>query len=217
MRSSEEMQMAPPRRLPVCCVDVMDTLVVDPFSRGMAHHFGFDTFADFLAAKKDGTWVQFELGRMTEEELSREFFRDPERRVDINAFKRFLRDSYQLVPGMADLLEILRESQIEVHAFSNYPMWYLLVEEKLRLQQRGVKWTYVSAVEGARKPDRDAYLRVARNANVHVRDCVLLDDRKVNCEAALEAGFRAAVLFESAAQAEAELRQIYKSSSAVSS
>lgn len=197
------------RRLPICCVDVMDTLVADPFSRGMAQHFGFDTFSDFLAAKKDGVWIDFELGRLTEEELSREFFRDSTRMLDVKRFKCFLRDSYELLPGISELLEVLRQSNIEVHAFSNYPIWYLLIEEKLRLQQRGVKWTFVSAVEGLRKPDKKAYLRVARNANVNIRDCVLLDDREVNCDAAVEAGFRGAVHFVSAEQAVMDLRKIY--------
>jgi FMN hydrolase / 5-amino-6-(5-phospho-D-ribitylamino)uracil phosphatase len=191
-------------------LDVMDTLVRDPFYNGMADHFGFDTLADFLAAKKEGTWVAFEKGQMGETTLAKEFFADPNRQLDVKSFKEFLRSSYEFLPGIEDLLATLRVSSIECHAVSNYPIWYLLIEDKLRLERtHGVRWTFVSACEGLRKPDLAAYRRAATNASVDIDQCILLDDRQVNCDAALEAGFMAAVKFENAEQARAELRQLY--------
>jgi FMN hydrolase / 5-amino-6-(5-phospho-D-ribitylamino)uracil phosphatase len=199
-----------PRPRPVLILDVMDTLVRDPFFNGMAEHLGFASFEDFVAAKKDGTWVAFESGRMGEAALAKEFFADPARELDVPAFKDFLRSSYELLPGVERLLASCRASSIECHAFSNYPIWYVLVEEKLRLERdHGVRWTFVSACEGVRKPDAAAYHRVARNACAAVDQCVLLDDRQENCDAAVAAGFHAAVKFEDAGQAMAELRRVY--------
>lgn len=181
----------------------------------MAEHLGFSSFEEFLTSKADGTWVSFEKGEMSERTLAEKFFADPGRRLDVDAFKRFLREAYEFLPGIEELLTSFRASSIECHAFSNYPIWYLLVEEKLRLErEHGVRWTFVSACEGIRKPDIAAYRRLATNAKVEMKDCILLDDRQDNCDAALEAGFMAAVKFESSEQARAELRKLYLPSSA---
>lgn len=191
--------------------------VRDPFKNGMAEHLGFSSFDEFLASKTDGTWVSFEKGEMSEATLAEKFFADPDKLLDVEAFKRFLREAYEFLPGIEDLLASFRASSIECHAFSNYPIWYLLVEEKLRLERdHGVRWTFVSACEGLRKPDIAAYRRVATNARVAIQDCILLDDRQDNCDAALEAGFMAAVKFENCEQARAELKKLYLPSSAAS-
>lgn len=201
----------PPRTLPVLFLDVMDTIVRDPFSDGMYAHLGFATQSHFLSAKKDGTWLAFEAGRMSEEDLRHQFFSDDDKELDLPSFKAWLKTKYEFLPGMEHLLRDLREDGVELHAFSNYPIWYLIVEEKLRLSRHGVNWTFVSCCEGLRKPDLRAYQRASQNANAELSLCVLLDDRQDNCDAALAAGWLAAVKFENAKQAKAELAEVYAS------
>jgi FMN hydrolase / 5-amino-6-(5-phospho-D-ribitylamino)uracil phosphatase len=193
--------------VPVVMCDVLDTLVADPFTRGMAEHLGFDNFNDFFDAKTPDIWPSFELGRISEEQVARRFFKDKKRKLDLTAMKLFLLDSYSFNPGVEQMLAFLRNSGVQMHAFSNYPIWFTLIEQSLRLERdHGVRWTFVSACEGIRKPSLEAYKRAADNAHVSVSDCILLDDRQVNCEAALEAGYLHAIRFQSAAQAELELR-----------
>lgn len=197
------------RRVPVLVADVLDTLVVDPFFNGMSSYFGFTSFNDFVEAKTPGLWVKFEEGQIGEMEAMQNFFKD-RRHVDICRFKRYLKESYCLVPGISPMLTALKEAQVEVHLCTNYPVWADLIEEALHLTERfGVQWTFVSGREGVRKPDKEAFLRVARNADVDPLACVLLDDRKQNCDGAMEAGFLAAIRFENAKQASKEIEEMF--------
>jgi len=62
----------------------------------------------------------------------------------------------------------------------------------------------ISAEVGLRKPDPDAFLLTAELAGVEIDECLLIDDRRRNTEAA-EALKMQAILFRSAAQAQREL------------
>lgn len=194
---------------PVLITDILDTIVVDPFFNGMASHFGFSQFDAFLKAKTPNLWVQFERGEVEENILADNFFRDG-RKIDVDALKQFLKNSYHLVPGVDDMLFALRGAGIEIHACTNYPIWADLVEDALQLESTfGLKWTFVSAREGCRKPEKRAYLRTAEKAQVDASDCILLDDKKVNCDGAIEAGYRTAIHFQNANQAMEQLEKVY--------
>ncbi|CAN8066830.1 unnamed protein product [Agarophyton chilense] len=196
------------KNTPILVSDVLDTLVADPFFNGMASHFGFQTFSDFVNAKTPDVWVKFELGLIDETHLARCFFKD-QRVVDLPQFKTFLKQSYRQIPGTDVLLNALREANVPVHLCSNYPPWHYLIEEAIQLNARyGAKWTFVSGNEGLRKPDVAAYKRVAEKVGVHPSSCILLDDRQSNCDGALEAGYLAAVLFKDAKQASTQLSTI---------
>ncbi len=164
---------------------------------------------EFLAAKTPHAWIKFELGEYDEATLAADFFKD-KRHVDIDAFKKFLLDTYRLLPGVAELLKDLRAHDVPVHLCSNYGPWHMLIEQVVGLQRDyGTQWTFVSSQQGARKPHRDAYERVAKIAQVPPSQCVLLDDRGHNCDGALVAGYRGAVRFDNAAQARMELAPFF--------
>jgi len=209
VRSKMTCSLTTPAVTPILVTDILDTLVVDPFFNGMEKHFGFLKFDEFLKAKTPDLWVQFEMGKVDEEEVAQNFFRDG-RRVDMPAFKQYLKQSYKLLPGTASMLTSLRNAGIEIHACSNYPIWSDLIEDTLQLRQNfGLNWTFVSGREGLRKPDKRAYMRVAEKAKVDVSSCILLDDRKANCDGALDAGFLGAVHFQNSQQAMRELETLY--------
>lgn len=195
-------------RVLVC--DVLDTLVADPFSRGMHSHFGFADMPSFIAAKRPGTWEAFELGTLSEADLGLTFFRDANRTIDVAGLKQFLRSSYVLFPGIADLLADFRDAGVPVHLCSNYGPWDSLIEAAVGLAEKhGARWTFVSAEHGARKPDREAYEMTAKVAGVRMEQCVLLDDRERNCTGAINAGYRGAVKFSDAARARTELAEFF--------
>lgn len=77
-----------------------------------------------------------------------------------------------------------------MHAFSNYPVWYRMIEERLSVS-RFVDWTFVSCRTGLRKPDRAAYVNVLNELGVSSKRCIFIDDRESNCEAARNVGIRA--------------------------
>ncbi|MCZ6807184.1 MAG: HAD family phosphatase [Deltaproteobacteria bacterium] len=179
---------------PVLLWDVMGTLVHDPFLLEMPEFFGM-SFDAMLASKHPSAWVEFEVGRRTESEFLSDFFRD-HRDFDHRGFIDAVRTAYRWLPGMEELLADLRASGCTMHAFSNYPVWYELVEQRLGLS-RFLEWTFVSCRTGLRKPDPAAYRSVVEELGIPAEQLVFVDDRESNCEAARQSGM-GSVKFEGA-------------------
>ena len=182
--------------------DVMGTLVQDPFFAEMPEFFGM-TFDAMLEAKHPRAWVEFELGERSEEDFLANFFADG-RDFDRSGFVGTVRSSYRWLPGVEGLLAELRDAGFTMHAFSNYPVWYRLVEERLS-PSRFLDWTFVSCITGLRKPEPAAYEHVLNELGVPAERCVFIDDRVGNCEAARQVGIRS-VLFEGVGPLRASLR-----------
>ena len=105
-----------------------------------------------------------------------------------------------------------------MHAFSNYPSWYTMIENKLELS-RYLQWSLVSAntgttctlsfasrvkfkvatisVLGHRKPDRESFEHAASTVGRPMEQLIFIDDSKANIEAAQELGIKA-ILFTDA-------------------
>lgn len=184
--------------------DVMGTLVHDPFFVEMPAFFGM-TFEAMLAAKDPRAWIEFELDQRNEASFLSSFFAD-RRSFDHRGFVDAVRASYRWLAGMEDLLRELYSLGVPMHAFSNYPQWYELIEERLAVS-RFVPWSFVSCRTGVRKPDPAAYARVLRELGVFPDRCVFVDDRESNCEAARQSGMRA-IRFENALALRASLSEL---------
>ena len=193
-------------RRPVMLFDVMDTLVTDPYYCAMPAFFGMSR-KELKAAIHPTSWIEFEEGRISGPEYVARFFQDG-RAVDGDALNACLRDSYDWIDGAEQLLADLKDAGYEMHALSNYSTWFRIIEEKLRLS-RYIQWSFVSCLTGLRKPAPEAYRSAAETLQVDVRDCLLIDDRTVNVDAARDLGMDA-IPAESSAQVRAELvrRQI---------
>lgn len=98
-----------------------------------------------------------------------------------------MRRGYSYIDGIEELLCNLKENNYEMHAFTNYPIWYRLIEEKLNISTY-LSWTFCSCMIGKRKPDPDFYLEVIRHLRVDPTSCIFIDDRLRNVEAAIEIG-----------------------------
>ncbi|MCO5170935.1 MAG: HAD-IA family hydrolase [Planctomycetes bacterium] len=171
----------------VLLLDVMDTLVVDPF-RGLPALLGVSWEA-LLAEKDPDAWPAFERGELDEAGYARRFFRD-RRPVDGAAVRAYMAASYRWVDGAEALLARLAARGVEMHALSNYPCWYELVEAAVGLS-RYVPWTFVSCRTGVRKPDPEAYLGAARALGRAPGACLFVDDRPRNVAAAEAVGMPA--------------------------
>lgn len=189
---------------PIVLWDVMGTLVHDPFFEEMPRFFEM-SFDSLLQAKHPDAWVEFELGARSQEEFLSAFFSDG-RRFDWVEFVDAVQRSYRWIPGMKDLLCDLREAGCSMHAFSNYPVWYNLIEDRLQLS-RFIEWTFVSCLTGLRKPDPRAYLHVLEKLAVPPAGCLFIDDRATNCEAARQAGIPSLV-FEGAESLRSSMQRI---------
>ncbi|CAN6449147.1 unnamed protein product [Victoria cruziana] len=145
LRSGFTCSMGGPRKLPVLLFDVMDTIVRDPFYEDVPAFFGMP-FKELLGAKHPTAWGEFEEGLINEGELASKFFKDG-RSLDLQGLKECMRHGYSYLSGMQILLENLKDSGYEMHALTNYPVWYTLIEEKLKLSAY-LNWTFCSCFTG---------------------------------------------------------------------
>jgi HAD superfamily hydrolase (TIGR01509 family) len=182
--------------------DVMATLVYEPFYEVVPAALGM-TLEELLPQLRRNAWVDFEHARTDEETFLSRFFADG-RAFDHAALKASMVKAYAWLDGMEELLAELRAAGQEMHLLSNYPEWYQLIEEKLRIS-RYAPWTFVSCRTGVRKPHPDAYLGAARHFGVEPEALLFIDDREVNCQGARDVGMDA-ILFEDAPSLRAKLR-----------
>lgn len=174
--------------------DIMGTLVHDPFFEEMPSFFEMD-FDAMLEAKHPTAWVEFELGRMDEQEFLDNFFSD-RRHYDQDRFTSAVRQAYRWIPGTEAILRDMSHRGYEIHALSNYPVWYQWIEERLQLS-RYLRWSFVSCLTEVRKPTRESYLNVVNTLDVDPNECLFIDDRASNCEGAAAVGM-STVLFTDA-------------------
>ncbi|KAJ4721488.1 Haloacid dehalogenase-like hydrolase family protein [Melia azedarach] len=173
------------RKLPILLFDIMDTVVRDPFYQDVPAFFGM-SMKELIECKHPTAWIEFEKGIIDEMELARKFFKDG-RPFDLEGLKNCMKRGYSYIDGLEELLNDLKQNNYEMHAFTNYPIWYEIIEDKLKISTY-LSWTFCSCAIGKRKPDRDFYMEVLRHLKVEPGNCVFIDDRKGNVEAAVEVG-----------------------------
>ncbi|XP_010111053.2 flavin mononucleotide hydrolase 1, chloroplatic isoform X1 [Morus notabilis] len=182
------------RKLPILLFDIMDTIVRDPFYHDVPAFFRM-SMAELIESKHPTAWIEFEKGLIDEAELARKFFKDG-RPFDLEGLKDCMTRGYSYIEGVEELLLALKTNNYEMHAFTNYPIWCEMIEDKLNLS-RYLSWTFCSFKNGKRKPDPEFYLDVVKHLEVDPENCVFVDDRMKNVEAARGVGI-VGVQFKSA-------------------
>ncbi len=182
--------------------DVMDTLVVDPFFQSIPEFFGL-TLEQLLKQKHPDSWIAFEEAKISEAEYMKTFFSD-QRDVDGARLRQLLWDSYSWIDGVELLLAELHAAGFEMHAVSNYSIWYRIIEERLKLS-RFLDWTFVSCRTGLRKPVPRCYQFALDTLAARPSDCLFVDDRSINVEAAQAMGIDS-IQFVDSAQLRNELK-----------
>ncbi|MFP5310697.1 MAG: HAD-IA family hydrolase [Actinomycetes bacterium] len=190
----------------VVALDLMDTLVHDPYREALRAATGLDV-ADLFARRPAASWPAFERGEL-DEDAYWQGFREVGIAFDAEAFHAVRRERTTLLPGMAELLAELRRV-VPVVVASNYPGWvHEVVADVLAGAVDGV---VASCDVGVRKPEPAFYAHVvtaardaAGAAALEAAAVLFVDDRAANVEAAREAGLDA-VEFTGPADLRAEL------------
>ena len=172
----------------VILFDIMETIVAEPFLNVMPSFFGLSRDG-FMQQKDPHSWIEFEKGKIDEKEYFRSFFAD-RRTIDGPGLKAAMFNAYDWLPGMESLLKRLADLHYPMHALSNYAIWYQMIEEKLDISKY-LQWTFVSCLTGYRKPDPNAYHHAASKLQLNLTDCLFIDDRSINVEAARSVGMQA--------------------------
>ena len=181
------------RKVRVVVFDLMDTLVRDPVHDAVPRYFGTD-LAGFFGAVDHRLYRSFEQGAVPCDAFYRGFRRDGAA-IDRARFEAHLAAAYQWVDGMEAVLQRLHaEGAVAVAMISNYSCWYELVQDKLDVERYVEPGrVFVSYRTGLRKPAPESYLGVCKAMGVAPGECLLVDDRKGNCEAAEALGMKAHV------------------------
>ena len=182
----------------VILIDIMETVVVEPYLRVMPHFFDMTPSA-FVKEKHPTAWIDFERGKLTEEEYFQSFFSDG-RAIDGEGLKGAMYTAYDWLPGMHDLLTRLVSAGYPLYALSNYAIWYQMIEQKLNLS-RYLHWDFVSCHTGHRKPEAAAYRHAAATLHLKPEECLFIDDRQVNIDGAKQIGMPA-ILFTGSGELE---------------
>lgn len=172
---------------PTLLLDVMSTLVTEPFLEAMPRFFGM-TLDEFKAARHPAPWIEFEHGRITEDEYIDQYFIDG-RTFDVSAFKAMLFDAYEWMDGVPELLGDLKAAGYDLYALSNYSVWYEIIEAKLGLSAY-LGWDFVSCRTGHRKPAPEAYLAAVHALDRPPSSFVFVDDRQLNVDGAIGVGMQ---------------------------
>ncbi|XP_044467413.1 flavin mononucleotide hydrolase 1, chloroplatic-like isoform X2 [Mangifera indica] len=135
------------RKLPILLFDIMDTIVRDPFYQDVPAFFGMP-MKELIEQKHPTAWIEFEKGLIDEIELARNFFKDG-RSFDLEGLKNCMKRGYCYIEGVEELLSDLKQNNYEMHAFTNYPIWYRIIEDKLKISTY-LSWTFCScAIESS--------------------------------------------------------------------
>ncbi len=171
------------------CLDLMDTLLHDPYLAALQAATGTD-IAALRRVTDPESWPQFEVAAIDETEFLRRFFADPRagRTFDLEAFHRVRRAGYRFLPGMPELVDALR-GRVARYVASNYPVWIEELRATFALDDR-FEGVWASHHLGVRKPDPRFYARLLEAIDQRASDCLFVDDRLANCEAAEAAGMR---------------------------
>lgn len=180
----------------------MGTLVSDPFYVDVPAFFGM-SLEELIAVKHPDAWVQFEFDRIDEAQMLASFFADG-RAYDHAGLVATMRQGYGWLPGIQALLVELAAAGIEMHTLSNYPSWYRLIEDRLRVSEH-LPWTFVSCITGLRKPDPATYRHASAALGVGADEVIFVDDRADNCDAARKVGM-GAIHFSDAGQLRRQLQ-----------
>ncbi|XLS50873.1 hypothetical protein HN51_011550, partial [Arachis hypogaea] len=90
--------------------------------------------------------------------------------------KTCMTSGYSYIEGIEHLLLFLKQNNYEMHAFTNYPIWYQLIEDKLELSKY-LSWTFCSCTYGKRKPDTEFFMEALEHLKVDPANCIFVDDR----------------------------------------
>ena len=167
----------------------MDTVIRDPYREAIVAATGLEPREAFRHNDKR-CWPELEVGAIDEVEFARRYFAGaPHLRFDLEAFHRARRDGYAFLPGMRELLVALR-GRVARHVASNYPVWIDEMRATFGFDEL-FDGVWASCHLRVRKPAPEFYQRMLDAIVTPAGECLFVDDRAANCEAAERAGMRA--------------------------
>ncbi len=173
-------------RIRVVALDLMDTVVRDPFREAVEAATGL-SIGEVLARRDPTAYPAFEAGAI-DEATYWEAYASVGIDVDRGRFHDLRRAGTVWLPGMPELLDELGGRVVRATA-SNYPVW--IEELAARLLRDRFDVILSSHHLGVRKPEAAFYEAVLERLGCAAAEVAFVDDRAENVDAAVAAGLHA--------------------------
>lgn len=141
-------------------------------------------------------WDQMDEGTICEEDAIAEFIKAmPQYKEQIEIFWKHPEGFVKEYDYSTPMILHLQEKGYKVFLLSNYPLGMYHVHWPSFTFYDKVDGYVVSAVERMKKPSKEIYELLCSRYQLEAEECLFVDDRKVNVDAAISVGMEA-VLFE---------------------
>lgn len=166
-------------------------------------------FAERLV--RNEIWDEFDLGvRETEDIIAEMKARVSEYPVEAELFFDRIEDIIRTYPYSKPWVQELKRRGYKVYLLSNYPRSTYIIHEKKHFDFAPfVDGKVVSGFERISKPDPAIYKLLFKRYMLDPGECVFIDDRQVNIDAAVAEGMKA-ILFTSYEDASERLERMLK-------
>lgn len=156
-------------------------------------------------------WDEFDLGvRKTEDIIADMKATVPEYPEEAEAFFANLVNIVKTYPYSRKWIQELKERGYHVYLLSNYPEMTFRIHQKEQFDFTDlVDGMVISAFEKISKPDPKIYQLLLDRYHLRAEECVFLDDRPVNIDAAVAAGMHG-IVFRGQEEARAALEALLK-------
>ena len=154
-------------------------------------------------------WDEFDLGaRETDDIIADMKATVPEYRDEVNAFFERITDIVETYPYSRIWIQGLKQRGYRVYLLSNYPRRTFRIHEHEKFDFVDlIDGKVVSGFERLSKPDPEIYRLLLERYQIKAEECVFLDDRQVNIDAAVRLGMQG-ILFTGYEDASRKLEKI---------
>ncbi|MBU5537305.1 MAG: uridine diphosphate-N-acetylglucosamine-binding protein YvcK [Candidatus Aenigmatarchaeota archaeon] len=161
---------------------------------------------DFKTIDHSDLRIDLQLGKISEDTFFEEFIRITHTKYSVEELKSFVRQVLTPIDKMFDLVKSLK-NRYKLAILSNFTKeWADYVIKKYELNNL-FDATFWSFERGIKKPWHEAYLQVLDYFKISPQECVIIDDKIRNTEAAAKIGFNT-ITFENYDQLKQELNNL---------
>lgn len=140
-------------------------------------------------------WHKLDLGIIPEADIIDEFKRmNPEYKEYIDMFFNNMEGVITMFDGADDFMKLLKQEGYKIYLLSNYPARMFELHKKRYLFYPYVDGEVISFQCHLAKPDPRIYEMLCSKYNLLPEECIFLDDRAENIEAAIAYGMQGIIV-----------------------
>lgn len=152
---------------------------------------------EITGTHKAGFFLEYELGKISDEELRNELHRRAGRDITDSELDRIWNTMIEKVPEkkLELLYELRNKYNLYILSNTNGIHWDNVAPEVFRYKGLGIndffKKVFLSHKMHLAKPDREIYIKALAEAGIKAEETLFIDDSLINCNAAQTVGINA--------------------------